>query len=89
METYMDFLPENLTISVGDCVEFVMSETHNAVEVSQENFESTPPIGTALDGGFEVPFGETLVVPFDEVGTHFYVCQPHITMGMIGTIVVE
>ena len=87
MDVYMDFDPEDLTIAVGDCVNFVMSETHNAVEVSQESYDNR--VGTALDGGFQVQFGETMRVFFGEVGTHYYVCQPHIGMDMIGTITVE
>ena len=89
MEVYMDFSPEDLTIAAGDCVEFVMSNTHNAVEISQESYESSPPSGTPLDGGFQVNFGETLEVQFDDPGVHYYVCQPHISMGMLGTITVE
>ena len=87
MEVYMDFSPEDLTISVGDCVQFVMSDTHNAIEVSEENYTNRD--STALDGGFQVQYGETVEVTFDEAGTHYYVCQPHITMDMIGTITVE
>ena len=89
MDVYMDFSPENLTIAAGDCVEFAMSNTHNAVEVSQESFESSPPSGTTLDGGFQVNFGETLEVQFDDPGVHYFVCQPHISTGMLGTITVE
>ena len=86
-DLYMDFSPENLTISAGDCVNFVMSNTHNAIEVSQETFDSR---GTqALDDGFQVGFGETKEVRFDEPGTHYYICLPHVRMDMIGTITVE
>jgi plastocyanin len=87
MEVYMDFSPEDITIAVGDCVRFVMSDTHNAVEVSQDNYDNL--IGTALDGGFEVQYGETAEVYFGEAGTHYYVCQPHVRGEMIGTITVE
>ena len=87
MEVYMDFTPEDLTIAVGDCVNFVMSNTHNAVEVSQETYDSRGI--TPLDDGFEVDYGETLEVYFGEAGTHYYVCQPHAGMDMIGTITVE
>jgi plastocyanin len=87
MDVYMDFDPEDLTIAVGDCVNFVMSETHNAVEVSQESYDDRD--GTALDGGFQVQFGETMEIYFGEAGTHYYVCQPHIAMDMIGTITVQ
>ena len=87
MDLYMDFTPEDLTIAAGDCVRFIMSDTHNAVEVSAEDYESRS--GTPLAGGFEVTFGETAVVAFNEVGTHYYVCQPHIQMDMVGTITVQ
>ena len=86
-DLYMDFSPENLTISAGDCVNFVMSNTHNAIEVSQDTFDSR---GTqALDDGFQVGFGETKEIRFDEPGTHYYICLPHVRMDMIGTITVE
>ena len=87
MEVYMDFAPEDLTIAVGDCVRFIMSDTHNAVEVSQEDYENRS--GAALSGGFEVQYGETAVIAFDEPATHYYVCQPHVQMDMVGTITVQ
>ena len=87
MEVYMNFDPEDLVIGVGDCVNFVMSETHNAIEVSQESYESRE--GTPIQGGFEVQFGEVMTIEFNEVGTHYYVCQPHIAMDMVGTITVQ
>ena len=86
-ETYMDFTPEDLTIAVGDCVNFVMTDTHNAIEVSQDTYDNRGV--TALDGGFAVQFGETQEVYFGEAGTHYYVCQPHVSMDMIGTITVQ
>ena len=82
-----DFTPQDLTIAVGDTVRFVMTATHNAIEVSQDTYESRGT--TPVDGGFQVTFGETKDVTFTEAGTHYYVCTPHVTMGMIGTITVE
>ena len=82
-----DFTPQDLTIAVGDTVRFVMTATHNAIEVTQETYDSRGT--TPIDGGFQVTFGETQDVTFTEVGTHYYVCTPHVTMGMIGTITVE
>lgn len=87
MEAYMDFSPEDLTIAVGDCVNFEMSSTHNAIEVSQDSYDNRD--GTPLEGGFQVQFGETAEIFFGEAGTHYYVCQPHISADMIGTITVE
>ena len=87
IDVYMDFSPEDLTISAGDCVEFVMSNEHNAVEVSQETYESRGI--EALDGGFNVTFGGTQTIRFDTPGTHYYICIPHVRMDMVGTITVE
>ena len=86
-EAYMDFMPEDITVPVGTTVRFEMSSTHNAVEVSQETYEDRG--SAALEGGFIVNFGETKDVTFDEAGIHFYVCQPHVGMDMVGTITVE
>ena len=86
-DSSMDFTPKDLTIAVGDTVEFVMTATHNAIEVSQDTYESGGI--DALEGGFAVDYGETQRVTFNEAGTHYYVCQPHVTLDMVGTITVE
>jgi len=83
----MAFTPTDLTIAVGDTVRFVMSPTHNAIEVSQDTYDAR---GVApLDGGFQVTFSETKEVTFTEAGTHYYVCTPHVLVDMVGTITVE
>ena len=87
IELYMDFTPEDLTIAPGDCVEFVMSRTHNAVEVSQATYDERGV--TPLDGGFAVQYGATEQVQFNEPGVHSYICQPHVNTGMVGTITVQ
>ena len=83
----LEFSQPDLTIAVGDVVRFQMSSTHNAIEVAQETYDNRET--TALDGGFEVDFGETANLTFDEAGTFYYVCQPHVEMDMVGTITVE
>ena len=83
----MYFEPKDLVISIGDTVRFRMTSTHNAVEVSQETYDN---IGTtALEGGFVVDYGQTMDVVFDDAGVHYYVCQPHVMLDMVGTITVE
>lgn len=86
-DSILVFMPEDITISAGDTVRFVMTETHNALEVSRETYDARGT--TPLDGGFEVDFGQTGEVTFDTPGVHYYVCTPHVTVGMIGTITVE
>ena len=86
-ELYMDFTPADLTIAVGDCVTFELSNTHNAIEVSEETYNSR--MTNALDNGFEVNYGETKQIKFDAAGVHYYICQPHVRGDMIGTITVQ
>mgnify|MGYP002852905079 CR=1 FL=1 len=87
MALYMDFTPENLTIDTGDCVNFEMSSHHNAVEVSQATYDNGG--NTALENGFSVNFGETKRIKFDAPGMHYYVCIPHASADMFGTISVQ
>ncbi|MEE2755151.1 MAG: plastocyanin/azurin family copper-binding protein, partial [Myxococcota bacterium] len=82
-----DFNPENLTIAIGDIVEFQMPGNHNAIEVSEDTYNRRG--SQALPGGFEVGFGQTRRITFDQPGTYYYVCSPHAGFGMIGTITVE
>ena len=83
----MEFMPADLVINVGDTVTFQMTSTHNAIEISKETYD-TGGID-ALEGGFAVDYGETKDVTFTEAGVHYYVCQPHVTVGMLGTITVQ
>lgn len=81
------FSPMTLTIVQGDTVVFDIEGIHNAVEVSQATYNAN---GTSpLSGGFQLSFGGGTVFPGDlSAGTHFYVCQPHASGGMKGTIIV-
>ena len=45
------FLPDTLIVNVGDTINFVMGQTHNAVEVSQSTFIAN---GTTSNGGFNI-----------------------------------
>ncbi len=78
------FVPDNITINLGDTLNFSLGSTHNAREVSLVTWNSN---GTTSNGGFEVPLGGGIVV-LTEVRTYYYVCVPHASFGMKGTIVV-
>jgi plastocyanin len=81
------FSPSTITINSGDSVSFQLANIHNAVEVSQATWNANGT--TPLSGGFSVAFGGGTVVPSSlPVGTHYYVCQAHASMGMKGTITV-
>ncbi len=83
----MKYTPENLTIKVGDTVRFSMSAAHNAIEVSKETYDARGR--TPVAGGFLIYFSETKEITFEDVGMHYYVCTPHVTADMVGTITVE
>jgi len=83
----MSFSPDEVTINAGDIIEFTTSGSHNAVEVSEADWEAGKK--TAKEGGFSVGFGDTKTITFDSPGTYYYVCQPHASMGMKGKIIVQ
>lgn len=81
------FSPATLTINEGDSVLFDLDAIHTAAEVSMATWNAN---GNSPVIGFDLPFGGGLVLPADlEEGTHFYVCEPHASMGMKGMIIVE
>ncbi|MDC3104072.1 plastocyanin/azurin family copper-binding protein [Flavobacteriales bacterium] len=81
---YNIFSPSELTIQVNDTVYFENLTLHNAVEVDEETYNNN---GTKSNGGFSLQdYG---YVVFNEAGTYFYVCTPHVMMGMKGYILVE
>lgn len=81
------FSPSTLTINQGDDVNFVLTSSHNAVEVSQTVWNNN---GNSSINGFSVNFGGGIVTALElPVGTHHYVCSPHASIGMKGTITVQ
>ncbi len=81
------FKAADLTIAVGDTVKFILTNNHNAVEVAEATWDANG--AAALAGGFTVAFGATKEVVFDAAGTHWFVCEPHASMGMKGKITVK
>ena len=81
------FSPAAVTINLGDDVNFQLGASHDAVEVSKVTFDAGG--NTPLPGGFSVEFaGGTITADKLTVGTHYYVCSPHASVGMKGTITV-
>ncbi len=80
------FSPATVTIQQGDDVNFSLASIHNAVEVSSATWTAN---GSTSNNGFQVPFGGGSVAASKlTVGTHYYVCEPHASLGMKGKIVV-
>ncbi len=81
------FSPATLSIAIGDSVQFNLSGIHSAVEVDQNAYNNNQL--TPLSGGFSVPFGGGLVPAAQlPLGTHYYVCGNHFSLGMKGIIMV-
>lgn len=81
------FTPATLTIELGDTVKFAIGSMHDAVEVSKEIWDVNE--ASPLMGGFQTPKGGGVVLPAKLTeGTHYYVCVPHVSLGMKGSIVV-
>lgn len=77
--------PSVLTVTAGTEITFIVNGNHHAREVSEATWNAN---GTTSNGGFDFLTGThqlTLTVP----GTYYYVCVPHVGMGMKGRIIVE
>lgn len=81
----LTFSPNSVNITEGDTVQWMIAGNHNVLEVSLATFNANGT--TALPGGFSTPFGGGKVA-FDTPGTYYYVCTPHASAGMKGTITV-
>ena len=80
------FEPSSVTCNVGDTIFFNLGGNHNAIEVSEENYN----INNAeyLENGFDFGFGEQAYFIPNESRTYYYVCAPHLPQ-MKGIIIVE
>ena len=79
------FSPDTLVVNIGDTITFSLGGYHNAVEVNQSTWLAN---ATTTNGGFNIPLGSTSgYFVADSVQTFYYVCQPHVSMGMKGVII--
>ena len=82
----MNFSPDTIICNIGDTINFILGQSHNAVEVDQNTFLSN---GISSNGGFYIGYGQTgSFIPIN-TQTHYYICQPHVSSGMRGVIIVN
>jgi len=85
-ESDMVFTPADLSINKGDTVYFHWSNTsmeHNVSQSSSADSNEYDGQGwRSGDASATVDFNVT----FDNVGTFFYICEPHASEGMKGSI---
>lgn len=79
------FTPANLTIEVGDIVEWTCTQGSHNVNGTTATFPSNPE----SFGNSVAPATWTYPYTFNTVGTYDYQCDPHQALGMIGTITVN
>lgn len=80
------FAPENLTIAAGDTVFVETQNFHTATEVSEADWQMN---NATSNGGFWVGSGSSTGNDWfvlNEPGMYYYICIPHASMGMKGTI---
>ena len=81
-----NFEPSLLTCNLGDTIYFELESNHNAIEVTEENYNSNS--SSPLIDGFQFGFGESGFFVATEYKTYYYVCAPHLPQ-MKAIIVVE
>jgi plastocyanin len=79
------FDPESLEVSVGETVEWVWDAGGHNVSVESQPDDGDWP---GKDDQFTYDEGTTHRHTFEAPGTYEYVCQPHQTSGMVGTVTV-
>ncbi len=82
------FSPAITTANVGDTIEFVLVDVHTATQVDQNAWETNA--NTPLAGGFNFSAGTNLyILKSSDIGTIYFVCTPHASIGMKGIINVQ
>jgi len=80
------FQPSILNCSLGDTIYFELGGSHNAIEVSEDTYNSN--LSTPIVNGFEFGYGESgFFIPL-ESKTYYYICEPHLPE-MKGEIIVD
>lgn len=78
------FVPASITISVGDTVEWINNSGNHNVNGTIATYPNNPDsFGNSVGSNWTYSF------KFTEPGTYDYVCDPHISFGMTGQVVVQ
>lgn len=95
--SYFRFVPEMVTISVGDAVRWTAESVGHNVSARPEDARQVElPSGAEPFSSY--PEGESFVIidvgesyehTFTVPGEYVYVCIPHVSEGMVGTVAVE
>lgn len=91
------FTPETVEISVGETVTWTFESTgHNVSAKPKDDPKIEIPDGAKPFASYKghkkyqlVEKGETYEHTFETAGEYTYVCTPHATSGMVGTVMVS
>ena len=78
----------DLSIAVGETVCWIWSDesmAHNVAEIDAEG-DDTRKMGGAYSGPAQTSVDYRIT--FDDDGTFYYICEPHVTMDMVGVVTV-
>jgi plastocyanin len=83
------FVPQDITIQAGDTVQWInlAGDFHNVVETDC-------PATAASSGNSGISSGtagtvDTFSLVFNDPGTLCYICEPHVPLGMFGSVTVQ
>ena len=80
-----NFVPSSLTITLGDTVEFINTGGFHNVNATLSTYPNNPQgFGNSVSSS-----NWSFQHIFTVAGTYNYQCDPHVAMGMIGTIIVN
>lgn len=79
------FSPALLTIELGDTITFNLNSPHTALEVDKTNWEDN---NAKSNGGFH-QISKSSILVLTDTGMHYYICEPHASIGMKGRIQVN
>ncbi len=85
-QTSLTFVPANITIASGDTVRWVWSAGTHTVTNGADSGD--PDLGTLFDAPLTTA-NRTFQFRFTTVGVVPYLCRPHATLGMVGSVTVQ
>jgi len=94
MTAALNFAPAAITVNAGDTVQFqnISSFVHTvstSPDTTRERQETRLPAGAAAFDSGEIAPGATWNHTFTTPGTYQYFCEPHLSTGMVGTVIVR
>ena len=82
----IEFVPADITVSIGDYIEWVNVEGFHNVNGSLADYPNNPD-GFSSGAPEQAPW--SFIHQFNAIGHYDYHCDPHVAYGMTGTVTVQ